>query len=116
MFTAQPFMPSREGFHPLRPRSGPRRRPKRCLHHFISHSAEKEGIGPVEILDRVTMQVFVQCDVDRIPKGSHSKEARVGFQPTPLDPLGFCNAFAAMELQQAASKRKSEAEVVPRWD
>src|SRR5262249_42187934 len=43
---------------------------------------KKEGIGAVEVLDRVTMQVFVrehftviaapvQCDVDGIPKGSH---------------------------------------------
>jgi hypothetical protein len=49
---------------------------------LISHPAKKEGIGPVEVLDRVTMQVFVrdhctmiaapvQCDVDGIPKGSH---------------------------------------------
>src|SRR3989441_4115610 len=71
-----------EGFHPIRPRSRPRRRPPRCLHHFVSHPAEEEGIGLVEVLDRVTMQVFVrgdctmiaapvQCDVDGIPKGSH---------------------------------------------
>ena len=49
---------------------------------LISHSAKKEGIGAIEVLDRVTMQVFirdnctviaapVQCDVDGIPKGSH---------------------------------------------
>ena len=49
---------------------------------FISHPAKKESIGPVEVLDRVTMQVFVrdagpmiaapvQGDVDGIPKGSH---------------------------------------------
>src|SRR5580692_4447227 len=72
----------REGFHPIRPRSRPRRRPKRCLHHFVSHPAKEEGIGLVEVLDRMTMQVFVrwyytmitapvQCDVDGIPKGSH---------------------------------------------
>src|SRR5229473_5635502 len=71
-----------EGFHPIRPRSRPRRRPKRCLHHFVGHPAKEEGIGLVEVLDRVTMQVFVrehyamiaapvQCDVDGIPKGSH---------------------------------------------
>jgi len=53
-------------------------RPKRCLHHFV----KEEGIGLVEVLDRVTMQFFVrgnctmiaapvQCDVDGIPKGSH---------------------------------------------
>src|ERR1700730_8275344 len=72
----------REGFHPIRPRSPPRRRPERCLHHFVSHPAKEEGIGPVEVLDRATMQFFVrgyctmiaapvQCDVDGIPKGSH---------------------------------------------
>jgi hypothetical protein len=44
--------------------------------------AKQDGIGPVEVLDRVTMQVFVrrhctmiaapvQCDVYGIPKGSH---------------------------------------------
>src|SRR6202043_4232524 len=71
-----------EGFHPIRPRSRPHRRPERCLHHFVSHPAKEEGIGLVEVLDRVTMQVFVrdhftmiaapvQCDVDGIPKGSH---------------------------------------------
>src|SRR6266481_1141839 len=71
-----------EGFHPIRPRSRPRWRPKRCLHHFVSHPAKEEGIGLVEVLDCVTMQVFVrqycamiaapvQCDVDGIPKGSH---------------------------------------------
>src|SRR4029453_9761038 len=26
-----------EGFHPIRPRSRLRRRPPRCLHHFVSH-------------------------------------------------------------------------------
>jgi hypothetical protein len=66
-------------------RSRPRRRPPRCLHHFGGHPAKEEGIGVVEVLDRVTMQVFVrdhctmiaapvQCDVDGIPKGSHYKE------------------------------------------
>jgi hypothetical protein len=49
---------------------------------LISHSAKKEGIGAVEVLDRVTMQLFVrdsctmiaapvQCDVDGVSKGSH---------------------------------------------
>src|SRR2546429_9816401 len=67
---------------PIRPRSRPRRRPKRCLHHFVSHPAKEEGIGLVEVLDRVTMHLFVrdhctmiaapvQGDVDGIPKGSH---------------------------------------------
>src|SRR2546421_53582 len=71
-----------EGFHPIRPRSRPRRRLKRCLHHFVSHTAKEEGIGLVEVLDRMTMQVFVRgyctmiaapvkCDVDEIPRGSH---------------------------------------------
>lgn len=72
----------REGFHPIGPRSRARRRPERCLHHFVSHPAKEEGVGLVEVLDRVTMQFFVcgyctmvtapvQCDVDGIPKGSH---------------------------------------------
>src|SRR5215470_3553287 len=71
-----------EGFHPIRPRSRPRRWAPRCLHHFVSHPAKEEGIGLIEVLDRVTMQVFVrehytmiaapvQCDVDGIPKGPH---------------------------------------------
>src|SRR5438067_7807696 len=71
-----------EGFHPIRPRSRPRRRPPRCLHHFVSHPAKEEGIGLLEVLDHVTKQVFVrehctmiaapvQCDVDGIPKRSH---------------------------------------------
>src|SRR2546427_8673898 len=47
-----------EGFHPIRPRSRLRRRPERRLHHFVSHPAKEEGIGLVEALDRVTMQVF----------------------------------------------------------
>src|SRR6188474_2944369 len=85
-----------EGFHPIGPRSRPRRRPKRCRHHFISHPAQKEGIGPVEVLDRVTMQLFVrddctviaapvQRDVDRIPKGSHYVRVPIatGFEPPP---------------------------------
>jgi hypothetical protein len=49
---------------------------------LISHPAKKEGIGPVEVLDRMTVQVFVresftviaapvQSDVDGIAKGSH---------------------------------------------
>jgi len=71
-----------EGFHPIGPRSRRRRRPPPCLHHFVSHPAKKEGIGPVDVFDRVTMQVLVrdhftmiaapvQCDIDGIPKGSH---------------------------------------------
>ena len=35
-----------EGFHPLRPRSRPRRQPPRCLHHFVSHPAERGGHRP----------------------------------------------------------------------
>src|SRR5277367_2058445 len=71
-----------EGFHPIRPRSRSRRRPERYLHHFVRHPAKEKRIGPVEVLDGVSMQVFVrwyytmiaapvQCDVDGIPKGSH---------------------------------------------
>src|SRR5271168_1253176 len=66
-----------EGFHPIRPRYHPRRRAERCLHHFVSNPAKEEGIGLVEVLDRVTMQILVrwyytmiaapvQCDVDGI--------------------------------------------------
>src|SRR5207248_5286397 len=71
-----------EGFHPIGLRYRPRRRPERRLHHFVSHPAKEEGIGLLEVLDRMTMQVFVrehctmiaaavQCDVDGIPKASH---------------------------------------------
>ena len=71
-----------ERFHPIRPRSRPRWRPERCLHHFVSHPPEEEGIGLVEVLDRVTMQLFVcgnrtmiaapvQSDVNGISKRSH---------------------------------------------
>src|SRR5262249_13177577 len=71
-----------EGFHPIRPRSSLRRRSPSCLHHLVRHTAKEEGIGLDEVLDRVTMQVFVrkyctmiaapvQCDIDGIPKGSH---------------------------------------------
>src|SRR2546428_1816608 len=49
---------------------------------IVGHPAKEEGIGLVEVLDRVTMQVFVrghctmiaapvQCDVDGIPKRPH---------------------------------------------
>jgi hypothetical protein len=68
------------------PRSRPRRRPERCIHHFVRHPAKEERIGPVEVLDGVSMQVFgrwsdtmiaapVQCDVDGILKGSHYTRA-----------------------------------------
>src|SRR5437660_1057966 len=90
-----------ERFHPIRPRSRPRRRPKRCLHHFVSHPAKEEGIGLVEVLDRVTMQVFVcgdctmiaapvQRDVDGVPKGSHF--ARVD-NLTGLDRYGRISTY-----------------------
>ena len=70
------------GFHPIRPRPRLRRRPPGCLHHLVRHPAKQEGIGPVEVLGRVTMQLFVrehfamiaapvQGDVDGVPKGSH---------------------------------------------
>src|SRR5262245_54538993 len=49
----------------------PRRRPPRCLHHLISHPTKEEGIGLVEVLDRVTMQVFVRehCTMVAEPPG-----------------------------------------------
>jgi hypothetical protein len=46
-----------EGFHPIRPLSRPRRRPKRRLHHFVSDPAKEESIGALKVLDRVAMQV-----------------------------------------------------------
>src|SRR4029077_18136239 len=81
-----------EGFHPLRPRSCPRRRPPGCLHHVVGHPAKEEGIGLGEVLDRVTMQVFVrvdrtmiaaavQGDVDGIPKGSHYVRVPIAIGP-----------------------------------
>src|SRR5213080_3333939 len=85
-----------EGFHPIRPRSRLRRRPPRCLHHFVGHPAKEKGIGLVEVLDRVTMQVFVrgdctmiaapvQCDVDGVPKGSHfARVPPMGDNPEPF--------------------------------
>ncbi len=70
-----------EGLHPIGHFSRPRRS-KRRLHHLISHPAKKEGIGALEVRDRMTMQLFVpnprtviaapvQCDVDGITKRSH---------------------------------------------
>jgi hypothetical protein len=64
----------------IKPRSRPRRRPPSCLHHFAGHPAKEEGIGLVEVLSRVTLQVFVrehctliaapvECDVDVIRMG-----------------------------------------------
>jgi hypothetical protein len=51
---------------------------------LVGHPAKEESIGLGEVLDRVTMQVFVrqdctmiatpvQCDVDGIPQGSHGE-------------------------------------------
>jgi hypothetical protein len=70
-----------EGLHPIGPLSCPRR-PKRDLHHFIGNPAKKKRIGPVEVLDRMTMQFFVrgnalmiaapvQGDVDGISEEAH---------------------------------------------
>src|SRR5581483_11402762 len=71
-----------EGLHPIGPRSRPRRRPPRGFHHLVRHPAKEEGVGLGEVLDRVSMQLFVgghctmidaptQCDVDGIPKALH---------------------------------------------
>jgi len=58
-------------------------RQNKYSHHLaIDRYLKEEGIGLVEVLGRMTMQVFVrdhcsmiaapvQCDVDEIPKGSH---------------------------------------------
>src|SRR5688500_10539823 len=77
-----------EGFRPVGHHHRPCRQSPRRLHHFVGHPAEDEAVGPGEVLDRVTMQLFVsdphamiaapvQGDVDGIPKGSHS----VGYRP-----------------------------------
>src|SRR5215470_17193533 len=103
-----------EGFHPIRPRSRPRRRPKRCLHHFVSHPAKEEGIGLIEVVDRVTMQVFVreycttiaapvQCDVDGIPKWSHSRKSTDSHGATLTDLqrlMHWLNWYSAMCLNR----------------
>src|SRR6185437_8025059 len=76
-----------ERFHPIGPRSRLRRRPKRCLHHLINHPAKQKRIRPFEILDRMTMQLFVrynspmitapvQSDINGIPKRSHPARVR----------------------------------------
>ena len=52
------------------------------FHHFICHAAKEQGIRPLDVLERVTMEVFVndpdamiaasvQRNVDGISKGSH---------------------------------------------
>src|SRR5215472_14746066 len=97
-----------EGFHPIWPRSRRRRPPPRCLHHFVSHPPKEEGIGLVEVLNCVTMQVFirdhysmiaapVQCDVDGIAKGSHrarlppmGKTSKASRFPAGLAYMGKC--------------------------
>src|SRR5260221_10865312 len=97
-----------EWSHPIRPGPRPPRRPPRCLHHFVSHPAKEEGIGLVEVLARMTMQLFVrehctmiaapvQCDVDGIPQGSHYARippmggmacAVISLTSRPYKPLG----------------------------
>jgi hypothetical protein len=68
--------------HPIRSNSRLRWLPPGRLHHFVNHPAKKEGVGLLEVLDRVTMQLFVrgdctmitaavQRDVDGISKGLH---------------------------------------------
>jgi MmyB-like transcription regulator ligand binding domain/Helix-turn-helix domain len=75
-----------EGLHPLMPRSRRRRRPPRCLHHLVGHPAKEKGIGLVEVLDVVTMQLLVrddhpviaaavEGDVDRVSERSHRRVA-----------------------------------------
>jgi len=90
-----------KGFHPIGPGSRRGRRPPRCLHHFVSYSAKKKGIGLSYGLSRVTKQVFVrgdrtmigaavQGDVDGIAKGSHcvrkSTAEAVDRKVSPLPP------------------------------
>src|SRR5215472_2547541 len=103
-----------EGFHPFRPRSRPRRLPPRCLHHFVSYPAKEEGIGLVEVLNRVAMQLFVrwycpmiaapvQCDVDGIPKGSHY----------PRIPLMGLAIKASPPLQWAGRRHARDTSSIP---
>src|SRR5262249_51220615 len=86
-----------ERLHPIRPRSRRSRRTPPGLHQFVSHPSKEEGIGPVEVLDRVTMYVFVrdhcpmiaapvQCDVDGIPKGSHYVRVPLTEKPSKARP------------------------------
>jgi hypothetical protein len=62
--------------HPIRSRAGRHRTPPR-FHQLVRHSTKEEGIGPLDMLRRVTMKVFVgddrpvvaapvQCDIDGI--------------------------------------------------
>jgi len=66
--------------------------------HFVNHTAEEEGIGLFEVLDRVTMQVFfrgnctmiaapVQSDVDGIPKGWHCGRVLPVGEASKISPL-----------------------------
>jgi hypothetical protein len=70
---------------------------------LVGHPTKEEGIGSLEVLDRVTMHVFVrdpftmiaaavQCDVDGIPKGSH--DASGGGLRLPYWVAQVCNADA----------------------
>ena len=43
------------GWHPIRSHARPRRHSPRCLHQFVRHPAKEESIGPIEVLDRVTV-------------------------------------------------------------
>src|SRR5215475_12138381 len=56
-----PEIPAHELRVPIDPIQGARHHVLlRRLHHFVSHPAKEEGIGSVEVLDRVTMQLFVR--------------------------------------------------------
>jgi hypothetical protein len=113
-----------EAFHPIRSRSRPRRGPPRCLHHFVGHPAKEEGIGLVEVLDRVTMHVFVrdhcpmiaapvQCDVDGIPKGSD--HVRVPIAIGPPNATAQLRASQIKAPPQAAQLRRSPDSCSVRW-
>jgi hypothetical protein len=53
-----PQRDDRSGF--TGPRSRPRARPERGLHHLVRHPRKQEGIDLIEVLDRMEMQFFIR--------------------------------------------------------
>src|SRR6185437_14101157 len=121
-----------EGFspigHPIRPRSRLRHGPPRDLHHFVGHAAKEEGIGLLDVLDRVTMQVFVrdtcsmiaasvQGDIDGIAKGSHdARVSRLGYQAvTAWRRCGRTRSSAASAVRPYLARRASTLPCSMNW-
>jgi hypothetical protein len=76
-----------EGFHPSGSGAWRGWGAKGSFHHLVDDPSKQQGIGPVEILDRVTMEVLVdktsamiaaavESDVDGVAQGSHGLEYR----------------------------------------